>query len=105
MRRWQSHSLATFIDQVLDFEVAERLAFAKFFQLGDRLAELPRTGGLHGHQPSDRGAVTGDCDLLAGRHPVKETGQVCFGLESADGVHARIKLDRSEEHTSELQSR
>jgi len=38
-------------------------------------------------------AKSEDAKLLAGRHPVKETGQVCFGLESADGVHGRIKLD------------
>jgi len=70
-----------FVDQLLDFQPAERLAFAEVFELGDRFAELQRAGMLYGHQPGNRRAVSGDRNLLAGCNAIELASEMSFGLE------------------------
>src|SRR6202047_3254625 len=73
--RSRSRSSGTFVNQVLDY--------------------LPRTWGLHRHQPSNRGVVTGNCVPLAGCHSVEEPGQMRLGLEGTHRINCGSISSRS----------
>jgi hypothetical protein len=83
-----------FVDQVLDLQAAERLAFAELFEPGDGLADLLRTTGHHRHEPSNGSAVSSNRDLFSGRYPFQETRQVRLGFEGAYRVHSSVQTRR-----------